>query len=313
MPSVTRMRTSPRRTGIVVGRRGGSSPPPAPPLGGPTHRPAGAERPPPLTSRPVMLPTPSQVPVPSSRNAARPTAAPRVARSASWQRHVRASTSSHGSCRRAATATSAASLAGAPWPRPSIAATSARRSSASTSASSPERSWPGSGRPAVHHSRSPGSSGRTARPLAQALELVALAPLAHGHRGAAPGLGLDGELVHESLRAGKPEPEAVPRGVALAERLLDVGDPRPPVAGDDLDAEQIVIGRLGDRDLSPSGVVKDVAPDLGDRGRDERRVRAREPEPRRQGAPLAARLDDVRIRRDLESNVVAHDDHALSL
>src|SRR4051812_34789945 len=234
------MRTSPRRTGIVAGRRAGSSSSPATPLSEPSHRPVGAESPPPLTRRPVMLPTPSHVTVPSLPNAARPTAAPRVGRSASWQRRVRASTSSHGCCPRAATATSAASLAGAPWPTPSIAATSARRSSTSTTASSPERSSPAIGRPDVHHSRSPRSSPMAPRSLPQALELVALAPLAHGHRGAAPDLGLDRELVHEPLRARKPEPEAVARRVALAQRLVDVGDPRPAVAGDDLDAEQIV-------------------------------------------------------------------------
>src|SRR3954447_2489749 len=238
------MSTSPRRTGIVAGRSSGSSSSPATPLSEASHRPVRAESPPPVTRPPAMVPAPSHVIVPLPPNAARPTAAPRVGRSASWQRRVRASTSSHGCCPRAATATSAASLAGAPWPTPSIAATSARRSSASTSASSPERSSPAIGRPAVHHSNTSPRSGMTARRLAQALELVALAPFAHGHGGPAPERGLDRELVHEPLRPREPEAEAVAGRVALAQRALDVGNAGSTVARDDLDAEQIVLGGL---------------------------------------------------------------------
>src|SRR4051812_36290966 len=250
-----------------------------------------------------MSPKPSQLTVPSSRNRASPTAAPRVARSASWQRSVTDTRSSHGSCRKLATAAAAASLAGDPWPTPSIAATSAAWSSASTSASSPDCSSPGIGRPATHHSTMPARSGTVHGAVAQSLELVALAPLAHRDRGPAPELGLDRELVHESLRSGKPEAESVAGRVALAQRAFDVADARPAVARDDLDAKPAVLGGPRDRHLARAGMHEDVAADLGDRGGDQRRVRTREPKPPRERAPFAARSHDVGVPAELHPDV----------
>ena len=51
---------------------------------------------------------------------------------------------------------------------------------------------------------------------------------------------------------------------------------------------------------------KDVAPDLGDRGRDQGRIGAREAEPRGERAALRARDHDVGLASDRYRNFIGH-------
>src|SRR5207247_9437427 len=163
-------------------------------------------------------------------------------------------TSSRGPARRASMATRAADAAAAPRPTPSTAATSASRWLVTTSAWSPDRTSPATGRPVMYHSIIGVRSAMGGRPLAQPLELVARAPLAHRDRRAPAHLGLDREVVHEPPCAREPEAEAVLGGIALAHRPLDVGDTRAPVAGHDYDPGSLGRRLLVERDLAAACV-----------------------------------------------------------
>src|SRR3954451_7978444 len=171
--------------------------------------------------------------------------------------------------RTTAPAASAARRAWAPWPAPSTPATSVPPARRSTTATSPLTASPARGRPATPTSTaaSTRTSSTAAALLAQALELVAHAPLRHRHGGAPVGVRVDIELVHESSGARQPEPQAAARGVAVAQRGLDVADPRTAVARDH--HEPVAVGLLAGmhHDLARADVHDDVARHLRDRGR----------------------------------------------
>src|SRR4051812_6086103 len=206
--------------------------------------------------------------------------------------------SPHGAARSASIATRAARAAALPCPTPSIAATSASRPTAQTTASSPDWCSPAIGRPATDHSRTPARSAITTGVLAHDFERVAVAPLAHRDGGAAADFRVDVELVHQPPAARQPEPQAASGRVSLLEGALDVGDPGPLVTRDHDDRDTVVVHVSPDLHLARPGVDEDVAPDLRDRRRDEGRVSPGEAESAGQRAALPARDDDVGVGRD---------------
>ena len=116
-------------------------------------------------------------------------------------------------------------------------------------------------------------------------------------RRAATDLRVELEVVHQPARAGKSEPEAVLRRVAVAHRELFVVDARSLIDRDDLDADASRRRRRCSSTISPSlRVDDDVARDLRDRRRDQRLIGRRESELRRELPAGLTRQHDVRSR-----------------
>src|SRR5213079_948298 len=82
------------------------------------------------------------------------------------------------------------------------------------------------------------------RPSCSSTSPTAVRPLRHGDRRAPADLRVDVEPVHEPAGAGETDAEAPGGGVAVSQRLLDVGDPGAIVAGDD-DDPPAAVGLLG--------------------------------------------------------------------
>jgi hypothetical protein len=114
------------------------------------------------------------------------------------------------------------------------------------------------------------------------------------------------ELVDEAARARQPEPEPVAGRVAVLQRQVHVGDPRPLVAGHDLDALAAAQVHDAQRDLAGARVGGDVAGYLGDRGGEQREIRAGEPEVGAHRARLLARADDVGVGFDRNPDASRH-------
>src|ERR1043166_2911449 len=300
IPSVAKMRTSPRARGTTCARTGGSSEPTMPPrvtrlsrdgLAG-----AGAST---WNSMQSTLPTPAHVSVfwcPLAN--ARLITTPREPLSATWQRWSSANTDSDACSANVCTAVRAAVAASAPWPSPSTTATSTPVATALTRCASPDWAWPGSADAAT-----PQSS--RAEASTEALGIHA-PPFLHRHGGPLARIGDHLEVVHETAGAGKPETQTPGRGVPVLHGAGDVADPGALIARHDDDALTVAVRHDAEGDFAALGVHQDVPSDLGDRGRDHRLVAARESRLGGQVAPPLPRGHHVDIGGNRDQQLVSH-------
>src|SRR5215217_3204029 len=307
IPSVARTRTSPGCISSVVVLTLGNSCPATPLLSAsePFGRVADGS---PLSTLPSTLPTPSQVIAPlRGEMKARLIAAPRVSRSALWQRSASRTRSWLARSRTISPAFSAAWAASPPCPTPSIAATRAPSGSSVSTARSPVVASPRRHLIATAHSS--GSRGvRSATPpslLAQPCELVAEPPFLHRH-GRAVGARRDLELVHEAPGSGQAEAEAAPPAVVVAERRLYVANPRALVAGDYDKAVAVGLLERPEDDLATADMNHHVPRHLRDRGCDQGGVRARKAEPLGHGPRFSSRGHQIRVGLDGDADLILH-------
>src|SRR5438094_151188 len=132
-------------------------------------------------------------------------------------------------------------------------------------------------------------------------------PLGERDRGALVLLRLDLEVVDEPANPRQSQTEPSGGGKSVAQRLVDVVDARPVVVRHDLDA----LPRRPDSDrfqpdLALLRVGDDVARELRDCQRDQRRVSGREVQRRGEPTPLLTSGDDVLVRADWNLDLVFH-------
>src|SRR5690606_34581384 len=108
--------------------------------------------------------------------------------------------------------------------------------------------------------------------------------------------GLDRELVAETLRSAQPQTESRSRAVAVAQRELHVGDPRPLILERQAHAAPHASRRDFYRHLPASTVIRRVAGQLTRGSHDFRLLHEAEPRLYRAGAHLPAHVHDV-VRR----------------
>src|SRR5205807_10658922 len=192
----------------------------------------------------------------------------RARRSAQWQRCGSAGAGSEACGSRAATAVRAAVAASAAWPSPSTTAMSAPVGTGLTRDRSPDSVWPGSADAATPQSIRGEASTDASR--------IHAPPLFHRHGGSLPRIGNHVEVVHEAPGPGQPETEAPGRGVAVLQGAGHVADPGPLVARHHHDALTVAVRDEAEGNFDALGVYQVVACDLGDGGRDDRMVGARE-------------------------------------
>src|SRR4051812_22299730 len=258
----------------------------------------------PLSTRPSTLPTPSQVNPPSAaeRNA-RLIAAPRVPRSPTWQACSRVTRSGVGLVRTTSAAAREARAASPPCPSPSIATIRAPSAMRLTTARSPLVRSPGRSLAAMPHST---RLATAASLLAQAGELVAVAPLAHRDDGAVLGVRRQLELVHEPAGPGDAQAQAASTADVVAQRCVDVADAGSAIDRDHGQSVAMVVLEGLQHDLAASDVHDDVPRDLGDRRGDEGRIGPREPEPLGHRPALGARGHEIGVGLDGDAHLIAH-------
>ena len=105
---------------------------------------------------------------------------------------------------------------------------------------------------------------------------------------------------------GSPRPRPPRAAVVVAQRRLDVTDPRALVARRHDEAVAVaVLERLED-DLATAGVHHDVARDLRDRCRDQGRIGPREAQPLRHRPRLGAGGHEIGIAGDGHADLIRH-------
>src|SRR5436190_5884557 len=155
----------------------------------------------------------------------------------------------------------AAAVASSPWPRPSTTAANTPSVIGLMRCRSPQTTWPGNGRLAALHAISGVEMTFSS--------CIATHPFFHGDGRADTDFGNDVEIVHQQFRSGQTHAQPSTRGVAVLHGLRDIGDTRPPVAGDDAQAVPVAVVRRLEKDFPALSVLDDVARDFGDGGGDE--------------------------------------------
>src|SRR6266702_1168119 len=120
----------------------------------------------------------------------------------------------------------AAAMAASPWPRPSTTASNTPSMVGWIRCRSPEATSPGDGRLAT-----PQAISGVEMTLSSC---IATHPFFHGDGRTDADFGNDVEIVHQQFRSGQTHAQPSARGVAVLHGLRDIGDARPPVAGDDV-------------------------------------------------------------------------------
>src|SRR2546426_10052599 len=135
----------------------------------------------------------------------------------------------------------AAVVASSPWPRPSTTAANTPSVIGLIRCRSPQTISPGNGRLAT-----PQAISGVEMTLSSC---IATHPFFHGDGCADADFGNDVEIVHQQFRSGQTHAQPSARGVAVLHGLRDIGDARPPIAGDDAQAAPVAVVRRLENDF----------------------------------------------------------------